>query len=131
MNYLLDTSAFLWFILDSPQLPDRTRHIIADVHNEVYLSVVSVWEILVKHRLGKLPLPGKDHPASFIRAERMRHEIETLPLDEQAVAQIANIPDHHRDPFDRMLICQAISQGMVLVTPDRVINRYPVRTFWA
>lgn len=131
MNYLLDTSTFLWFILDSPQLPARTRDIIADAESEIYLSVVSVWEIVVKHQLGKLPLPANVPPASFIRAERMRHAIETLPLDEQAVAQITNIPNHHRDPFDRMLICQAISQGMVLMTPDPVIQKYPLRTFWA
>lgn len=130
MNYLLDTHVFLWLLLDSPELSDRVREIIRDRDNEIYLSVVSVWEILVKQRLGKLPLPRETDPAAFLRRERVRHGIEILNLDEEAVGTLSRLPDYHRDPFDRMLICQAISAAMILLTPDAQIRRYPVRAQW-
>lgn len=130
MNFLLDTSVFLWVLLDSPELSASARQAIRDRDNEIFLSVVSVWEILVKHRLGKLPLPAGVAPALFLQRERIRHGIEVLALDEEAVGTLTRLPDHHRDPFDRMLICQAISASMTLLTPDAQIQLYPVRTWW-
>lgn len=130
MNYLLDTNVFLWLLLDSPELSAEARRITRDPDNEIYLSVVSVWEILVKHRLGKLPLPNEVEPAAFLRRERLRHGIEILALDEEAVGTLTRLPDYHRDPFDRMLVCQAISASMILLTPDPQIQRYPVRARW-
>ena len=128
MNVLLDTCTFLWIVSGSPELSDTARKHFSDPANEVYLSVASAWEIIVKHKLGKLPLPGPPH--EFIKKWRTRHEIDSLPLDESAVLQLSRLPDYHKDPFDRILICQAIAGGMVILTPDPRISKYPVRAEW-
>ncbi|MGH8606778.1 MAG: type II toxin-antitoxin system VapC family toxin [Gammaproteobacteria bacterium] len=86
-------------------------------------------EITVKHRLGKLPLA--EPPKQFVPRFRKAHGIAALPLDEDAVVQDATLPGLHRDPFDRMLICQAIAHGLILLTPDPVISQYPVRVLWS
>jgi PIN domain nuclease of toxin-antitoxin system len=125
---LLDTCAFLWFVRDDSSLSGKARELIVDTDNSVFLSSVSVWEITVKHGLGKLPLA--DLPHIYIPNERKKHEIESLPLLEEAVAQLGKLPSHHQDPFDRMLICQAIHHGCILLTPDPAITRYPVNTQW-
>ena len=92
----------------------------------MYLSPVSLWEALVKHRLGKLPLPAQ--PEIYLATERARHGIESLALDEASVQRLAILPNHHRDPFDRMLICQAQEHHLTLVTVDTLIPLYPVIT---
>ena len=106
----------------------EARRLFSDPDNEVFLSVASVWEIIVKHKLGRLPLP---EPANeFVKKWRLSHDIASVPLDESAVLQLARLPDYHKDPFDRILICQAIAGGMVILTPDPSINAYPVRAEW-
>jgi len=94
----------------------------------VYLSPVSAWEIIIKHRLGRLPLPEPPH--EFVKKWRDMHLIASLPLDEASVLQLSRLPEYHKDPFDRMLICQAIANSLVILTPDTHITRYPVRTAW-
>lgn len=128
MNILLDTCTFLWIVSDSPELSDTARKSFSDPANEVYLSVVSAWEIIVKHDLGKLPLPEPPH--EFIKKWRVRHDIDSLPLDEAAVLQLSRLPGYHKDPFDRILICQAIAGSLVILTPDPRITSYPVRAEW-
>jgi PIN domain nuclease of toxin-antitoxin system len=128
MNILLDTCTFLWIVAGSDELPESARRVYADPGNEVYLSVASAWEIIVKHQLGKLPLPEPPH--DFIRKWRTQHEIDSLPLDEAAVLQLSRLPDYHKDLFDRILVCQAIAGSMIILTPDPSITRYPVRTEW-
>jgi PIN domain nuclease of toxin-antitoxin system len=128
VKLLLDTCAFLWLIGDSPELSASARRLFSDPSNEVFLSAASAWEIIVKHQLGKLPLPQP--PQEFIPTWRSRHGIEPLPLDEAAVLQLARLPDYHRDPFDRILICQSIANGLVILTPDPLIGQYPVRVEW-
>src|SRR5580658_1452013 len=98
------------------------REGIRDPANEAYLSAVSVWEIIVKHQIGKLPLPAP--PESYLPAQRTRHRIESLPLDEASVAQLVRLPGLHRDPFDRMLLCQAMQHGLVLATEDGTLRSY-------
>ena len=98
-----------------------------DAANEVYLSVVSLWEIIVKYNLGKLPLPLL--PESYIPLQRERHLIASLPLDESSVVQLASLPPIHSDPFDRMLVCQALEHGMTIVTVDANVASYPVPVF--
>ncbi len=110
MKLLLDTCAFLWIIRDKPEASRTARALFSDANNEVFLSSVSAWEIAVKHRLGKLPLAL--HLA----------EADTLVLDK--------LPLLHHDPFDRMLICQAIANQMTILTPDPLITQYPVLTRW-
>lgn len=128
MNILLDTCTFLWIVSGSAELSDTARSLFVDPDNEVYLSVASAWEIIVKHKLGKLPLPEPPH--EFIKKWRTRHNIAPLPLDEPAVLQLSRLPDYHRDPFDRILVCQAIAGGLVILTPDSRITKYPVRAEW-
>lgn len=128
MRLLLDTCTFLWLVLDSPQLSPACRSLFQDPHNEAYLSVVSCWEMVVKHAQGRLPLPGRVE--EYVRRRREEMRIQSLPLSEEAVLQHPRLPLHHKDPFDRMLICQAITEGMALLTPDPLILQYPVRTLW-
>lgn len=128
MRLLLDACTFLWLISDDDSLSQVTRELFQNPQNEVFLSAVSVWEITVKYQLGKLPLP--QHPRQYIPQKRIQHQIESLSLHEEAIQHLANLPDIHRDPFDRMLICQAIEEGMVLLTPDPLIQQYPVKVIW-
>ncbi len=128
MKFLLDTCTFLWVISDDPALSEENRSAFSDPANEVFLSAVSVWEILIKHTLGRLPLP--EPPQRFIPDQRSRHGIQALALDEDAVLQLSRLPEYHKDPFDRMLVCQAIAHGLILITPDEAIRQYPVRTTW-
>jgi PIN domain nuclease of toxin-antitoxin system len=124
MRLLLDTHIFLWYITSDSRLPGIARDSIRDTSNEVYLSSVCLWEVLVKHGLGKLPLP--EQPEVFLQLQREHHHIASLPLDEDSVLQLSQLPSIHRDPFDRMLVCQAIQHSLILVTVDAVFQRYPV-----
>ena len=128
MTLLVDTSAFLWWVTGSPRLSAPARDALTDPGNQVFLSAVSAWEIAVKHALGKLPLP--EEPETLIPRLRERHRVEELALSEAAALQLPKLPPLHRDPFDRMLVCQAIAHGMVLLTPDTQIQAYPVNSRW-
>lgn len=125
MKLLLDTHIFLWYITASPSLSVDIRELISDPDHQVYLSPVSLWEILVKHRLGKLPLP--EQPEVYLSRQRARHGIDSLALDESSVQRLASLPNYHRDPFDHLLICQALEHDLSLVTVDKAILQYPVR----
>jgi PIN domain nuclease of toxin-antitoxin system len=128
MKILLDTCAFLWLTTDAPELTDKAKLFFQDTRNDVYLSSISIWEILVKNKLGKLPLP--ENPEIFIVDQCGKHLIESLPLDSKAVFYLKDLPDYHRDPFDRMLICQAMAHNLTLLTSDTLITQYPVATVW-
>jgi PIN domain nuclease of toxin-antitoxin system len=128
LNILLDTCTFLWLISDSMELSERAREVFRYDSGTVFLSSVSVWEIIVKHALGRLPLPTP--PAQFIAEMRVLHEIESLPLEEEAVLMLPRLPDIHKDPFDRMLVCQALAHGLSLLTPDPLIRQYPIPVIW-
>src|SRR5690349_3769142 len=105
MRLLLDTHIFLWYIAGDAQLSEHWKILLRNVNNEVFLSVVSIWEASVKYRLGKLPLP--EQPETFLPKQRRNHHFAPLALKENAVRHLATLPALHRDPFDRMLICQA------------------------
>jgi PIN domain nuclease of toxin-antitoxin system len=128
VKLLLDTCTFLWLITDDEALSASARSLFQDSANRAFLSSVSCWEIAVKNGLGKLPLP--DAAERFVPEQRKRHAIERLPLEEDASLMLAKLPNYHRDPFDRMLVCQANFHGMSLLTPDARIARYPVRCLW-
>jgi PIN domain nuclease of toxin-antitoxin system len=128
MRLLLDTCTFLWVALGDRALSRAARAVFTEPANEVYLSAISSWEIALKHAVGKLPLP--EQPTVFIPEARALYRIEPLALDEPAALAIAQLPALHRDPFDRMLICQAIMGGLTLVTPDPLIRQYAVPTLW-
>jgi PIN domain nuclease of toxin-antitoxin system len=124
MKLLLDTHVFLWYISADPQLPVAFREAIRDPANEVYLSVGSVWEAVIKYALGKLPLP--EAPAEYLPRQREAHRIVTLPIEEAALAHLAGLAALHRDPFDRILIAQALQHGLTLLTVDDAVRAYPV-----
>lgn len=109
-------------------MPKPVRDQLLDPSNEVFLSCVSTWEIVVKNILGKLPLPAP--AASYVSNQRSRHRIDTLPLTESSVVHLQKLPQLHRDPFDRMLICQCLEHGLRLVTSDAQVVAYPVPTLW-
>lgn len=124
MRILLDTHIFLWFISGDTRLSTDLRDAIRDLDNEVYLSSVSVWEAVVKYQLGKLSLP--ETPDTYLPQQRDRHQIASLALDESSVVQLAKLPPLHRDPFDRMLICQALQNGLTIATVDAAVRAYSV-----
>lgn len=127
MILLLDTCTFLWLAGGQPLSPAAAAAI-RDPSNEVYLSAVSVWEIMTKYRNGRLPLP--EPPDRLIPAERARRGVGALAFREEAALQAMRLPMLHRDPFDRMLIAQAIATSAVLVTPDPLVAQYPIRVLW-
>jgi PIN domain nuclease of toxin-antitoxin system len=124
MKILLDTHIFLFYITADKRLPDSLKDMIQDTTNEIYLSVISLWEISVKYQLGKLPLPKS--PSLYIPEQRKKHSILSLPLDEDSITHLLLLPDIHRDPFDRMLVCQALHHSLVLASIDDLVRRYPV-----
>ena len=128
MKLLLDTVTFLQAAAKPEELSVRARSLLTDPENERYVSTVSSWEIAIKYSLKKLGL--EKPPEHFIPQHRAKLGAETLPLYEESALHLVRLPLLHSDPFDRMLICQAIVNGMVLVTPDAKISRYPVRTAW-
>ena len=128
MNVLLDTCVFLWIVRGDSALSATARAMFSDPGNLVYLSAVSAWEITVKHKLGRLPL--SEPPETYVPKERAKHRILPLDLTESSVLVLERLPDLHADPFDRMLVCQAIAHGMVLLTPDTQIQAYPVNSRW-
>lgn len=127
MNLLLDTCTVLWLARGDPQIPSQVRSAIASA-SEVWLSAASAWEIAIKHALGRLPLPVP--PREFIREVRDRYQFKSLPIDEESALLIAKLPPLHRDPFDRILVSQAIAHGLTIVTPDPAVTAYPVRAMW-
>ena len=128
MNLLLDTCTFLWIISAHLKLSQRSRELLVDPENNVFLSTVSCWEIAVKYSLDRLPLPVP--PYEYVPAQREKHNIEPLELDEESALRLVRLPDLHKDPFDRMLISQALVHGLVILTPDKLISQYPARTVW-
>jgi len=124
MKLLLDTHIFLWYISADPQLPIAFRDAIRDPANEVYLSVASVWEAVIKFALGKLPLP--EAPAEYLPRQREAHQIKSLPIEEGALAHLPALPPLHRDPFDRILVAQALQHNLTLVTVDDAVRAYSV-----
>jgi len=128
VKLLLDTCTFLWLTKGSEDLSPIAMDVFTDPKNEVYLSAVSTWEIIVKYRLGKLSLPLS--PDKFIPKERKRHLITSLDLSEQDTLHLSKLPAPHKDPFDRMLVCQAIEHSLTILTPDPLVTQYPIRSLW-
>ncbi len=124
MKFLLDTCEFLWLVSGDAKLSDDVATVLRNPDNDVYLSVVSLWEISIRHSLGKLPLPQS--PDVFVPLQRLRHGIDVPNLDELSVGYLSKLPTHHKDPFDRMLVCQAQAHGMTLVSSDPLLKKYSV-----
>lgn len=128
MKLLLDTATFLWILTDSPRLSQYARESFLDEENERYLSSVSAFEIALKYSIGRLQLSAP--PELLISREREKHGIESLPLEEEPTLYLPRLPQLHADPFDRLLICQAIVHGMSILSSDDLLTQYPVRVLW-
>ena len=128
MKLLLDTCAFLWAVGDPDRLSRRARDLFLSQEHEVYLSAASAWEIVIKHATGRLPL--EQPPDRFVVEQREAAGLAPLAIDEESALHVARLPALHRDPFDRMLVAQAIVHGMTILTPDPLVTQYPARTTW-
>ncbi len=128
MKLLLDTCTFLWVIAGAPELSNEARALIIDPANDVFLSSVSAWEIAAKWTRRRLVLA--EPPERLVPAQRKAHGIGELPLDEESALHVTRLPALHLDPFDRMLVSQAIVHGLTVVTPDELVAQYPARTVW-
>jgi PIN domain nuclease of toxin-antitoxin system len=124
MRILLDTHVFLWWIADDARLTGAARALIADPANDIYFSVVSAWEIVVKARLGRLVLP--EDPERFIPQQIVENDFLPLPVHLRHALRVAGLPDVHRDPFDRLLVGQAVIEGLHVLTADPSFQGYPV-----
>lgn len=125
MRLLLDTQVFIWHITGDPDLPKAFIDPIEDRTNEVFVSVASIWEAVIKFRLGKLVMP--EAPSQFLPVQREAHGFESLVVDEAVMPHLERLPGHHRDPFDRLLVAQALQHDLMLVTTDRQVTAYPAR----
>ena len=128
MKVLVDTCTFLWIASRSPRLSKTAAAVFLDRNNECYLSAASAWEIGIKHSAGRLPLP--ERPDIFVPRIREASGIASLDIDEESALFAGKLPGIHSDPFDRMLVAQAIVHGMTILTPDPAIEQYAVRVLW-
>ena len=128
MKILLDTHIFLWFIENNNRLSAQWRTEIENPDNQVYLSVASVWECIIKYQIGKLNFP--ESPEVYLTKKRKQHLINSLVIDEGSIAYLTNLPLLHKDPFDRLLICQSLQHNLLIMTEDNAILSYPnLQTF--
>ena len=121
-RFLLDTHCWLWWNAEPERLNPHVRAIIGNVANAVFLSAASAWEIAIKHGLGRISLP--EPPARYVPSRIAANRITGLPIQFQHVLKVGDLPSHHRDPFDRLLIAQAITERMTLVSADPKILLY-------
>ena len=128
MRALLDTHVFLWWATNDPRLSHRALEIIGDERNEILFSAVSGWEIAEKARRGRLTLPR--NLETFISQQIFANGFEVLSLRLAHALQVYSLPAYHKDPFDRLLIAQAIVEGAVLLSADAVFAQYPVTVLW-
>lgn len=128
MNLHLDTHSFLWYVWDASRLTEAVATAIEDPNNTVYVSIVSLWEIALKSSLGKLTL---ELPiADFFDKHVDGNGFLLLPVTRPHLHTLYNLPFHHRDPFDRLLIAQSVTEGMVFVTHDAEAAKYAVTCMW-
>lgn len=128
MRLLLDTHTFLWWLAGDPALSPAARAAIADGANDVHVSAVSAWEIATKHRLGKLP--GAALVAADVEACLLGQGFTPLPISPRHGQAAGSLPGPHRDPFDRMLMAQAMIEDMTLVSNETPFDAYGVRRLW-
>jgi PIN domain nuclease of toxin-antitoxin system len=128
MKYLLDTGVLIHNLMAQSKLNREALELLADYSSELYISAASSWEITIKAGTGKLTLP--ERPSEFVIRAIQVMSLQPLDITHGHVATLERLPNHHRDPFDRMLIAQAQAEGLVLLTADHNFERYSVETFW-
>lgn len=128
MKALLDTHVFLWWVTDDTRLSTYIREFIADEGNELFLSSASCWEMIIKAKIGRLKFP--DDPEKFIPDQMIANNISGLPIQIVHALHVYGLPGHHRDPFDRMLAAQAQVERIPIITNDRLLADYDIKTLW-
>ena len=128
MRLLLDAHALLWFAEDAPQMPDYAKALIEDASHEKWVSVASVWEIAIKHGIGKLVLASP--PEEYLPYVLGRGRISVMPIRFDHAVYVGRLHPHHRDPFDRMLIAQSVIETMAIVSGDAVLDAYGITRLW-
>jgi PIN domain nuclease of toxin-antitoxin system len=128
MRVLLDTHAFLSWIADDASLSRRARETIASAENDCLLSAASCWEIAIKASLGKLEIDGTVE--RFVPHHLAVNGFAELPVDVRHAAGVARLPFHHRDPFDRLVVSQALAENLAIISADPIFRRYGVKRIW-
>lgn len=128
MNVLLDTHAFLWFWWDDPKLSETARTVISDPNNRKLISTASRWEVAIKVSLKKLDL-GEPF-RGFLPQQMLSNNFESLAIDDDHLAALVDLPFHHRDPFDRLLVAQARWDRMPIVSADEQLDAYGIERIW-
>ena len=128
MKYLLDTMVWLWSVGPSQTIGTAGLGILASAEEEVYLSAASSWEIAIKTRLGKFRLP--EAPGQYVPKRLLEQGIRSLPINQNHSLLVFDLPSHHSDPFDRMIIAQAMVEQMTVLTSDRIFEKYPIDVIW-
>lgn len=128
MKFLIDTHCWIWCFTAPEKLNESAQKMIVDHHNDIFLSVASIWEIVIKYSLGKLHLPLP--PREYIPERLAKHNMTSLPIVDSHVMQVGELPNHHRDPFDRLLVAQAIVEKIPILTADAKLKKYNVKIIW-
>jgi len=128
MNVLLDSHTFLWFVLDDAQLSRSAKMLVEDPASDVFVSPASFWEIAIKVRLGKLDLQASYD--DFMHRGIVGNAFSILPIEPRHTSVLTRLPFHHRDPFDRLLVAQAMVEGMTIVGCDQQLDAYGVKRIW-
>jgi PIN domain nuclease of toxin-antitoxin system len=128
MNVLLDTHTLIWFSISPNRLSERIINLLSDADNNLFLSIASVWEMQIKLQLGKLnfdlPLP------ELIETQKQTNGLQILPIELSHIYTLDGLPNHHRDPFDRILVAQAIFEKIPLLSIDAIFDAYPINRIW-
>jgi PIN domain nuclease of toxin-antitoxin system len=128
MRLLLDTHTFLWYISDSPQVSEKAREHIDDEKNQILLSAASVWEMAIKHSQGKLNLTMSFEV--FVLLQLRMNDFRLLDIQRREIAAVATLPFYHRDPFDRLLIAQAMVERIPILSANSAFDAYPIQRVW-
>ena len=128
MKVLVDTHTFLWALLHDHRLSAKAKQVLRSDEYELVYSLVSLWEIAIKIKTGKLNTIGSS--VTYVRDEMNAYGMELLPIRYEHVLRLEALPAHHGDPFDRLLIAQAIHESLPILTHDEAFTRYPVKVIW-
>lgn len=128
MKVLVDTHTFIWALLQDHRLSPKSKHVLTSDESELYFSLASLWEIAIKMKTGKLNAIGSS--VSYIRDEMDAFGMQLLPIRYEHILQLEMLPVHHSDPFDRLLIAQAITESLPILTADQKFALYPIRVIW-
>lgn len=128
MRILLDTHVLLWWINEDARLSETALEVLSNVENDLLFSAASGWEMAIKIGLGKMEVTG--NLSAYLSRHLGENGIEVLPISLRHAVGVAELPKHHRDPFDRLLVAQALAEDLSIVTIDPLVSRYPARIIW-